>query len=409
MGSARTIAGRALPKKFSSTGKYSSYTIKVSNREIPKYEEEFWTSRQRQSSSLHEISYRACFKAEVPRFFIKWLTEVNDTVYDPFNGRGTTIIEAGLLGRKVIANDINPLSEVLSRPRFSIPSLEKLKKRLIDIRTDPKAKADIDLSMFFHPQTEAEIVSLKNYLFKRKSDKNEDAIDRWIRMVATNRLTGHSKGFFSVYTLPPNQAVSQESQIKINRRLKQKPEYRDIRKLILKKSISLVRKLKDNDIATLNNVGRSAKFYIGDARNTPKIKNNSVTLTVTSPHFLDTINYYADNWLRCWFNTIDSKKVSESIRESKSVQGWSAMMEDVFKELLRITKDGGWVAFEVGEVRNASIKLEEIVLPIGERIGFKCQGILINRQKFTKTAHIWGVHNNNDGTNTNRILLFRKG
>ena len=227
-------------------------------------------------------------------------------------------------------------------------------------------------------------------------------------MVATNRLTGHSKGFFSVYTLPPNQAVSQESQIKINKRLKQNPEYRDIRKLILKKSISLIRKLNDNEIATLRKIGRTAKFNIGDARHTPKIKKNSITLTVTSPHFLDTINYYADNWLRCWFNSIDSIKVSESIRESKDVQGWSAMMKDVFKELLRITKVGGWVAFEVGEVRNASIKLEEIILPIGENVGFKCEGILINKQYFTKTAQIWGVKNNQSGTNTNRIIIFRK-
>ena len=240
--------------------------------------------------------------------------------------------------------------------------------------------------MFFHPQTEAEIVSLKKYLFNRKESKKEDAIDRWIRMVATNRLTGHSKGFFSVYTLPPNQAVSQESQKKINRRLKQKPEYRDVHKLILKKSISLIRKLKDNDSATLYKIGRTAKFYTGDARHTPKIKKNSIALTVTSPHFLDTINYYADNWLRCWFNAIDAKKVSDSIRESKDIKGWSAMMKDVFKELLRITKIGGWVVFEVGEVRNASVKLEEIILPIGEQVGFRCEGILINKQSFTKTS-----------------------
>jgi hypothetical protein len=35
-------------------------------------------------------------------------------------------------------------------------------------------------------------------------------------MVAVNRLTGHSPGFFSVYTLPPNQAVSVKAQQKIN-------------------------------------------------------------------------------------------------------------------------------------------------------------------------------------------------
>jgi len=402
------MAGTALPESFSPTSKLSTFTFKVGNRELPRFEAEFWTSKQRQSSSLHEISYRACFKAEVPRFFIEWLTESGDTVFDPFTGRGTTIIEAALLGRKIIANDINPLSEVLSRPRLSVPNLKELKKRLDGIKIDASAKSDIDLSMFFHPQTESEIVSLRNYLKRRRHSGKEDDLDQWIKMVATNRLTGHSKGFFSVYTLPPNQAVSQESQKKINNRLRQRPEYRNIRELIYKKSKSLIRKLSAKDISTLSKIGKTAQFYTGDARYTNKIKKNSINLTVTSPHFLDTINYYADNWLRCWFNSIDSIKVSDSIRESKDVQGWSAMMEDVFKELLRITKIGGWVAFEVGEVRNASIKLEEIILPIGEQIGFKCEGILINKQNFTKTAHIWGVKNNKAGTNTNRILLFRK-
>ena len=45
-----------------------------------------------------------------------------------------------------------------------------------------------------------------------------DLIDEWIRMVAINRLTGHSRGFFSVYTMPPNQAVSVDAQRKINER-----------------------------------------------------------------------------------------------------------------------------------------------------------------------------------------------
>ena len=357
---------------------------------------------------MHEVSYRACFKAEVPRFFIEWLTVEGDKIYDPFNGRGTTVIEAALLGRKIVANDINPLSEVLSRPRLSVPNFQEIKSRLDKIKTDTKAKADLDLSMFFHPQTESEIVSLKNYLKRRRDNGKEDDLDRWIRMVATNRLTGHSMGFFSVYTLPPNQAVSPESQIKINKRLKQKPEYRDTKNLILKKSKSLTRKLREEDILTLDKIGKTALLITGDARHTPRIENNSVNLTVTSPHFLDTINYFGDNWLRCWFNCIDERKVSESIRESKDIRGWSAMMEEVFKELLRITKNGGWVAFEVGEVRNASVKLEEIILPIGERVGFKCQGILINRQNFTKTAHIWGIRNNNNGTNTNRIIIFQK-
>ncbi len=68
---------------------------------------EFWTAKQRQSTSLHEVAYRACFKAELPNFFITKLTQKGDIVYDPFSGRGTTAIEAALLGRNAIANDIS--------------------------------------------------------------------------------------------------------------------------------------------------------------------------------------------------------------------------------------------------------------------------------------------------------------
>ena len=146
-------------KKYSSTE-----TTIINGNTYPKFTAEFWTAKQRQASSLHEISYRACFKPQLPKFFIELLTKENDIVYDPFSGRGTTAIEAGLLNRNVIANDINPLSAMLSQPRFFVPAIEEVKKRLSEIAFSKSAKADIDLSMFFHNQTLSEIVSLKNYL-----------------------------------------------------------------------------------------------------------------------------------------------------------------------------------------------------------------------------------------------------
>jgi hypothetical protein len=83
-------------------------------------------------------------------------------------------------------------------------------------------------------------------------------------------------------------------------------------------------------------------------------------------------------------------------------------MGAVFAELYRVTKRGGWVAFEVGEIRKGKIRLEEHVVPLGIAAGFDCEAILINEQRFTKTANIWGVDNNEAGTNSNRIVVFRK-
>lgn len=374
---------------------------------IPRYTAEFWTSRQRQASSIHEISYRACFKPQLPRFFIDLLTSAGDLVYDPFSGRGTTVIEAGLCGRNVVANDANPLSRIMTEPRFFPPDPAALEKRLNGIPKLSKT-ADIDLSMFFHPDTENEIVSLQEYLIDRNEHARMDQIDRWIAMVATNRLTGHSKGFFSVYTLPPNQAVSQQSQQRINKKRGQVPEYRDTYQIIQKKSRSLLRSITPSESASLTRAGKSALFLTGDARDTPKIQDNSVQLTVTSPPFLDIVQYREDNWLRCWFNNLDGDRIAKEITMARTVDAWCSVMGRVFAELYRITRPGGYVAFEVGEVRRRSVRLDEEVIPLGTAAGFTCLGVLINQQVFTKTSNIWGIDNNSCGTNTNRIVVFKK-
>lgn len=375
---------------------------------IKKYINEFWTSKQRQTESIHEVSYRACFKPQLPAFFIRKFTQPEDVVYDPFSGRGTTPVEAALRGRKVIANDINPLSKILSEPRLSPPNIQDVSNRLKSIPFDKTKKAEIDLSMFYHPDTEGEIVSLKEFLRQKKETGAEDEIDKWIRMVATNRLTGHSSGFFSVYTLPPNQAVTPERQVRINLLRNQKPEYRDVKKLILKKTKQLTKELGPDLVSNLKKAGKTAVFLTEDASNTPQIESESVQLTVTSPPFLDIVQYSTDNWLRCWFNSLDDKAIAKKITMSRTVDDWSKKMGLVFKELYRITKRGGWVAFEVGEVRKGTIRLDEYVVPLGIDAGFECFGIVINDQKFTKTANIWGVNNNYLGTNTNRIVVFRK-
>jgi DNA modification methylase len=375
---------------------------------VPVYELEFWTSRQRQSCSIHEVSYRACFKPELPRYFIERLTKANETVYDPFSGRGTTAIEAALLGRTVLANDVNPLSEIFTRPRLEIPSIADIDERLHRVKYSANAQAGIDLSMFFHEKTLFEIAGLRQYLARRRQAGAEDHVDRWLRMIATNRLTGHSPGFFSVYTLPPNQAVSPENQIKINQKLNQAPAYKDTRALILRKSMQLQRSLSAADRVRLKAAAGTAAFLTGPAADASAIRSNSVALTVTSPPFLDVVQYASDNWLRCWFNSLDAEAIAAGITMSRTIADWEACMAPVFTELYRVTKPGGWVAFEVGEVRKGKIRLDEHVVPLGIKAGFDCEAILINTQRFTKTANIWGVGNNEAGTNSNRIVVLRK-
>jgi hypothetical protein len=368
---------------------------------------EFWTSRQRAAHSLHEISYRACFKPQLPRFFIERLTQAGETVYDPFLGRGTTLLEAALLGRVPAGCDINPLSRILLAPRLRPPRPAEVAERLHLIDLTAHGEMPEDLLVFYHPDTLKQICALRSHLLARPAEGRFDLVDDWIRMVAVNRLTGHSPGFFSVYTLPPNQAVSVESQRKINAQRNQVPPLRDVRALILRKTRAL---LSESDVGTreaLAKVSDRAVILTQPACATPEIRSGSVALVVTSPPFLDVVDYAQDNWVRCWFCGIEARAVPITV--TRDLDAWMSAMTDVLREVRRVLRDGGHVAFEVGEVKAGQIKLEEYVIECGLAAGLEPLLVLINDQRFTKTAQCWGVSNNQKGTNTNRIVLFRKG
>ena len=362
---------------------------------------EYWTRRQRQAHSLHEISYRACFKPQLPRFFIERLTQPGDAIYDPFMGRGTTPMEAFLLGRRPLGNDINPLSRLLLQPRLNPPTIKEIENRLDKIDLSHAEEEYDGLLAFFHKDTLCEIISLKEYLLKREESGEIDNIDAWIRMVAINRLTGHSEGFFSVYTLPPNQAVTIKRQEKINANRNQVPDYKEIKARIIKKSKSLLKDWKELESPGMD---PSCVLATGDSRFASSIEDNSAQLVVTSPPFLDVVNYQADNWMRCWFIGIDSSDIN--ISQLKSIKEWEATMTGVLTDLRRIVKPGGHIAFEVGEVRGGTVLLEENVVRCGVMAGLEPIVILINDQEFTKTANAWGIGNQSKGTNTNRIVVF---
>lgn len=382
-------------KAFREFGKRTRVeTLPWAQGRLKAYVNEYWTSRQRAAHSLHEISYRACFKPQLARFFIERLSRPGDRIYDPFMGRGTTLLEAALLDRRAAGCDVNPLSPLLLAPRLEPPALEQIADRLASLELRSRDPGPPDLLVFYHPDTLRELTALREQL----QDRCED---HWIRMVALNRLTGHSPGFFSVYTLPPNQAVSLKSQRRINQRRNQTPPYRDVRALILKKSRALLQDPLPEGLRR-----SQPRLLVGDARRTPALPEGSIDLVVTSPPFLDVVDYAQDNWLRCWFAGIDPGAVALTV--PRRLEDWQEAMGEVFTELGRVVRPGGHVAFEVGEVRAGQLELERAVLPCVDPKTWEPLLVLIQDQHFTKTARCWGVSNGSKGTNTNRVVLLRR-
>ena len=90
--------------------------------------------------------------ANVVRDYIKRFSEEGDTVLDPFGGTGVTAIEAFLLGRNAIQNDLNPFANFIARniADTTLPSTAPLRqayerveqgcgKAIQEIEKDPAA------------------------------------------------------------------------------------------------------------------------------------------------------------------------------------------------------------------------------------------------------------------------------
>ena len=385
----------------------------------------WWTARQRQAHSLHEISYRGCFKPQLPEYFIGRFTDPGDLVADPFMGRGTTPLQAHLMGRQAAGSDINPLCAMLAEPRFAPPRLEAVAERLrcvlggLPPRLGPLWEADggdvplEDLLAFYHPATLSGLLLLKRRFREQAAGGGLDPADRWIRMVCCSRLSGHGPGFLSVRTLPPNLAASPAAQRRLNDRSGLTPGPKNLAGIVLKKSRSLLRSthgrqlsLLDDRPGPLSGDARPPRLETAPAGDLFYLADGSVDLVVTSPPFLDIVDYEQDNWLRAWFAAVDIAR--GQTQPPSSVDGWEAFMRQALAEMSRVLRAGGRLVCEVGEVRNGQVLLEEVAQRAAEGLPLRLEQVIVNRQRFTKTAHIWGVENGRRGTNTNRVVVWDK-
>ncbi|MBI3396303.1 MAG: site-specific DNA-methyltransferase, partial [Spirochaetia bacterium] len=150
------------------------------------------------------------------------------------------------------------------------------------------------------------------------------------------------------------------------------------------------------------------------ARELAGVKSGTVDLVVTSPPFLDKVDYLTDNWMRAWFLGLEEETRDLELAIIPDPAGWTDFMVEVVREMGRILRKGGRAVVEVGEVRHEG-RIWNLEQELAERLPLKVRGavirpdqVLINAQQFTKLSNCWDVKNNEKGTNTNRCLVLIK-
>jgi hypothetical protein len=380
--------------------------------EYPVHRGEFWTARQRQMHPVHySVSYRASFKPELPDFFMQRYLTGRSVVLDPFGGRGTTALQANLNGHAAVHNDISPVSVFISSSRKSIPPIERIAARLesLDLARlgRPWTPEEKDrFSPFFHERTFRELIGLRSVWM---DERHDDELN-YIMLTALTRLHGHSDGFFSAYSFPQI-SIPPEAQRRNNEKRGVMPGYRNVAERILKKARrDLSRPIPD----AFHTASRSNRYLRGDARTLKGVRASSVDLIVTSPPFLDKVDYAKDNWMRAWFIGVEEEVRSLSMAVFSDPEEWLGFMKDAILEMGRVLRVGGRAVIEVGEVEygNRILYLEELLaslFPLRLRTGtLRVEELFLHTQEFTKLANCWDVKNNEKGTNTNRCLVIRK-
>jgi hypothetical protein len=249
---------------------------------------------------FHSICpYFAMFpEAFVRRNLLAW-TKRDDIVLDPFCGRGTTIFESLLNGRRAIGCDTNPVAFCLSRAKAAPPTLTDVLDRVAALEQkytgyvcNAKECNDEFFTLCFHENTLRQIAFLRNRI-----DWRDNQPDCFIAALALGCLHGESHRTELCFSNRMPRAISTKPAYSV-RWWREKgcvPPERDV--------FSILRKAAKYRYESAPPAIKG-RVVEGDARKAGillKAYRERVKLVVTSPPYLDITDYHEDQWLRLWF------------------------------------------------------------------------------------------------------------
>lgn len=146
----------------------------------------------------------------------------------------------------------------------------------------------------------------------------------------------------------------------------------------------------------------------GTSYDMKNVGSSTVDLVVTSPPFLDKVDYRADNWLKSWFLGIRNEE-TKGMAILHTPEQWESFIEKTLTECARVMKKNAYLVMEVGDVKHGSgvLNLDDLVVRAAEKSSLVWEKTYINAQKFTKLSNCWNVSNNEKGTNSNRCVVFK--
>lgn len=313
-------------------------------------------------ATLHQLSpYIGKTKSSMAASLVRQFTAKGDVVYDPFSGCGTFAFEAWVAGRKVIANDLSPYANLLTKAKLfpyecvedCISDFERLSPEVersvddFDLRTVP-----LWVREFFHPDTLREVMAWSHLLKQRR---------RPFLLACLLGILHHQRpGFLS---FPSSHTVPYLRTRKFPEELfPDMYEYRPVRGRLEAKVRRAFRRIPKLDFRATRICYRQRA-----ERLTPSVPVDAI---LSSPPYMRQLDYARDNRLRLWFlGCADWERLDNSV--SPSEDDFLRLMLKCFQRWEGVLKAGGNCILVVGNAcsRSDNHRLPAHVIEIAESTG----------------------------------------
>lgn len=370
--------------------------------------------------SLHRLSpFVGGFPPELAHYFIRWFTDVDQTVLDPFCGSGTTVLEAAINNRRAIGNDAFSYASTLStakcRPmkydHFESFLDAKLKEAESINNRNMKLLSNQDLKVFFSDYTLDQLLRLRHVLRKKCSVESI-----YLQAIVCGILHGPSDMYLSIRTKDTYSGTANYVREYAKEHDLEAPE-KDIRTSALRKQ-----ELAEQD-EFFPWIKTQSSVIHGNARSIP-YPDETADLILTSPPYMRVLDYTWNNWLRLWWLGKDRENEREKLDLTSDEQKYRKFMRASLVEMERLLKEDGTAVLVVGDVTKdlasgkQTINTARIIAEeASKQTGLNVQGVIddaydIDNRGYVVFNELKYNHNNANSESRvpiDRCLILTKG
>lgn len=289
-------------------------------------------------STLHQLApYIGKLKAVIARDLISRFTKPKDVVLDCFSGSGTVPLEAVLLGRSVVAFDRSPYAVTLTRAKLEAPQSVEQAIQLVELRLRSAQKRPFYpqnllpewVRQFFHPNT------LQDAL--RFADECIEQDDQFLLACLLGILHHQRPGFLSY---PSSHLVPYLRDKKYPRT--QFPEMYEERSLAPRLIAKVRRALKTTVKRPTGVMAVASQEEIAQLA-----LDREIDAIITSPPYMNALDYVRDNRLRMWF--LDRQTADYSPEPTDKKEEFDSLAAAFAENALSRLRPGGRCVLIVGQ------------------------------------------------------------